>query len=390
MKLLTYTTLYPNRVQERHGIFIENRLRQLIKHTNIESHVIAPVPWFPFKSNKFGIYSEYARVDRSEVRHNISIDHPRYPVIPKFGMNVAPSLLSRFSKNSFRKAIKKLGGIDLIDAHYLYPDGVAAAKLADYFGLPFVISARGTDVNVIAEFPVPRRMILAAANRAAAIITVSEALREKLLFMGVHEDKVVTLRNGVDLDLFSPKDRGLSRIHFGCKGFVIVSAGNLIELKGHHLVIAALQKFTDAMLFVVGKGKQEGELKSLANKLNVSDRVKFISNLPQVELSMLYGAADVTVLASSREGMPNVVLESLACGTPVIATNVGGVPEVLVSNELGTILVSRTKESLISAFGDLRANYPDRERIRTYAENLGWTSIIKRQFELYQKIVCHA
>ena len=169
--MLTVTTLYPNAAQPQHGVFVETRLRQLAASGAVAPRVVAPVPWFPFRAERFGRYAAHAQAPRREVRHDIPVSHPRYPVIPRLGMSLAPALLYAALARHVGRLLRDGHGFDLIDAHYAYPDGVAAALLGRRLGLPVVITARGTDLNLIPRHVLPRRMIRWAAGRAAGRTT---------------------------------------------------------------------------------------------------------------------------------------------------------------------------------------------------------------------------
>jgi glycosyltransferase involved in cell wall biosynthesis len=205
VRIVTYTTLYPNAAQPTHGVFVENRLRQLMASGETACRVVAPVPFFPFTSPRFGRYADFARAPVWEERHGLTLHHPRYPLIPKIGMHVAPSLLATATLPAVKAAIEALGGADLIDAHYLYPDGVAATMIGRRLGVPVVMTARGNDVSLIPNHPGPKRMILRASQQAAGIITVSAALKDGLIELGANGDRITVLRNGVDLALFRPR-----------------------------------------------------------------------------------------------------------------------------------------------------------------------------------------
>jgi glycosyltransferase involved in cell wall biosynthesis len=268
------------------------------------------------------------------------------------------------------------GGYDfgVIDAHYLYPDGVAAVMIGRRLGRPVVMTARGTDVNVIPNYRVPRRQILSAARRSAGIVTVSHALKTALTNLGVPGERVVVLRNGVDLDLFRPMDRELARDRLGVVSPTLLSVGHLVENKGHHLVIEALTMLDGMDLVIVGDGPLKSGLRRLATSLGLGDRVRFEGSVPHGEIVHYFNAADALVLASDREGMPNVVLESIACGTPVIATRTGGVPEIVEESVAGEFAKERTSRALADAVGRLFAEYPSRARVRAYAERFDWDS----------------
>jgi glycosyltransferase involved in cell wall biosynthesis len=388
--LLVLASLYPNAAQPRHGIFVEERLRHLVDSGRITATVVAPVPWFPFRHRHFGAYAAFAAVPAHEERHGIRVAHPRYPVIPKVGMNIAPSLMYRALLPVLRKMLAGGADFDLIDAHYFYPDGVAATLLGTALEKPVVITARGSDINVIARHRRPGKQIRRAANGAAAVVAVSRALKDKLIALGAEAEKITVLRNGVDLDRFEPRDRGEIRARLALAGPVWLAVGNLVESKGVHLTIAALADFPDAMLLVVGEGPEDAHLHQLAARLGIAKRVRFLGSLAHSQLCDYYNAADVMVLASSREGMPNVVLESLACGTPVVAAPFDGVTELLDVPEAGEIAGERSSDAIAAAWRRLRDRAPQRADTRRHAESFGWGQTVSAQTALYQKVLSQA
>jgi glycosyltransferase involved in cell wall biosynthesis len=387
VRLLTYTTLYPNAVRPHNGVFVETRLRHLLASGEAQSRVIAPVPWFPLKHERFGQYGQLARVPRSEERFDISVRHPRYPLLPRVGMTSAPLSLATFSRGEVARLRHEGYDFELIDAHYFYPDGVAAALLARWFGRPFVITARGTDVNLIPRYRLPRRMIQWAAREAAAVITVCQALKDALIGLGVPGDKITVLRNGVDLERFAPVDRTQARAQLGLARPTLLSVGYLIERKGHHFAIEALKDLPEHELLIVGEGEERARLETLARALGVSDRVRFLGVIPQDQLRFCYGAADALVLASSREGWANVLLEAMACGTPVVATRLWGTPEVVTAPEAGVLMDERSSTALARAVRQLFADYPDRAATRRYAERFDWGTTTRGQLRLFREVL---
>ncbi|MDE2453512.1 MAG: glycosyltransferase, partial [Burkholderiales bacterium] len=259
MRTLLFSTLYPSEVRPIHGVFVENRLRELLASGAVETRVMAPVPWFPSRHRRWGEYARFAGVAPRETRHGIEVLHPRYPLIPKVGMTIAPALLALACVGPLRRLIAGGFDFDLIDAHYFYPDGVAAAWLARRFGKPLVITARGSDVNLIGEYALARRQMRWAAGRAGACIGVSQALADRMAALGVPADKLLVLRNGVDLERFRPLDRSDARRRIGLDASpLLLSVGNLIPLKGHDLCIEALAallpEHPGAALAIVGAG----------------------------------------------------------------------------------------------------------------------------------------
>ena len=386
IRLLSYTSLYPNAAQPSHGVFVENRLRHLVAGGQAATRVIAPVPWFPLRHRMFGGYATFAAAPAAEQRHGIAIHHPRYPLIPKVGMSLAPGLMSRFTLDAVRHELRARP-FDLIDAHYFYPDGVAAALIGRALGKPVVITARGTDLNLIPDHARPRRLIQWAAAQAAGLITVCQALKDRLIDLGVPAERITVLRNGVDLSQFQPPDRARARAALGLTGPTLVSVGALIERKAHDLTIRALSLLPDWRLLVAGEGPERGRLAALARNLGVADRVRLVGPVAHDKLAEIYGAADISVLASSREGWANVLLEAMACGTPVVASDVWGTPEVVAAPAAGRLMRERTPEALAEAVAALAADPPDRALTRAYAERFDWQATTLGQIALFTEIL---
>lgn len=386
LRLLTFSTLFPNAEQPNHGIFVENRLRHLVATGEVLSTVLAPVPFFPFASPQFGAWARYAAVPRLETRHGLAIHHPRFLVLPRIGMSAAPWLLYRASLPHARQLAAD-NRIEIIDAHYVYPDGVAAVWLGAALALPVVITARGSDVTQLPDFPTPRRLIQDAVRRAAGLIAVSSALRDRLIELGAPPERAVTLRNGIDVKMFvPPADRAAARKTLGLTRTTLISVGGLIERKRHHLTIDALKLLPDTHLLIVGEGPERAALQARIDAAGLSDRARLTGPVPHADLPAYYAAADASVLASSREGWANVLLELMACGTPVLASDIPGNPEVVQSPEAGLILRENTAKGIAEAARTLFAAPPDRAATRAYAEKFGWEETSRGQLELFRKV----
>ncbi len=388
LRLLTFSTLFPSAARPNHGVFVENRLRHLVGSGEAVSTVLAPVPWFPSTDPRFGDWARMTQTPAREIRHGLTVWHPRYPVVPKVGMSIAPLLLYRAMVPVVRRLIAEAGPFDAIDAHYVYPDGVAAVWLGRRFNLPVVVTARGTDVNLIPQYRIPRALIRQVITHAAAMITVSAALKDALLEIGAPADKVTVLRNGVDTSLFiPPPDRAAARAALGLTRPTLISVGLLIERKGHNRTIAAMQQLPDHALLIVGEGPERETLSAQIAALGLSDRVRLLGARPHAELPSLYGAADASVLASSREGWANVLLESMACGTPVVASNIWGNPEVVQSIEAGIIYDPNTPDGIAEGVRRLFATMRPRAETRAYAERFGWDETTAGQLALFRRVI---
>jgi teichuronic acid biosynthesis glycosyltransferase TuaC len=394
IRLLTFSTLFPSSVRPGHGIFVETRLRELVASGQVESRVVAPVPWFFSTNPRYGDYARTAQTPEREIRNGLDVQHPRYFLPPKIGMRIAPLALALGAKSSIQRLLDEGYDFDAIDAHYYYPDGVAAALLAKHFKKPFTVTARGTDLNLIPEFLLPRKMMQWAASRADASIGVCAALVDVLRDWRVSPDRLHVMRNGVDLQRFRPAPQSEMRAELGVDGSpLLLSVGYLVERKGHHVAIDALAMLLsthpEARLIVVGEGAERANLQNQCDRLGVSGRVTFSGAQPNADLWRWYSAADVLILASSREGWANVLLESMACGTPVVATRIWGTPEVVGSDTVGRLVERRDGAAFAQAVRELVLARPDRAQIRAYAEQFSWQNTTDAQVALFRQIVAH-
>ena len=395
VRTLLFSTLYPSSARPLHGIFVETRLRELLRQPGVQARVVAPVPWFWSTDARHGKHAVMARTPARETRNGIDVRHPRYLTIPKVGMTAAPLLLALGARSAVAAVQREGFEFDVIDAHYYYPDGVAAALLARWFHKPLVITARGTDVNLIPNYTLPRLWIQWAAQQASASIGVSAALVDRMRNLALAGDRLHVMRNGVDPERFAPQPQQAMRAELGLTGApVVLTVGNLHQHKGQRLVLEAFAMLRashpQARLVIVGDGPDRAVLTRRAEALGLTDAVTLAGTVPNTDLARWYSAADVLVLASSREGWPNVLLEGMACGTPVVASAVGGIPEVVQSPEVGRLVAERTGPAFARAMMDLLAAKPDRERVRAYAKGFSWDHTSNDQLALFESLTAHA
>jgi len=374
VRVLTFTSLYPSRVEPRHGIFVKNRMDYFDRIDGSSRMVIAPVQYFPLLGlNKNSRFHRYNQVPKQEKDGDITVYHPRYLTIPGTGIiNSARAMTAAAQKITRQQQMD----FDLIDGHYLYPDGVAAFRLAKALDKPLVLTARGSDVNFWLEQPSCQAAILRAVDYAAKVICVSRDLKERLMRHGVAADKLVVVMNGVDRSLFTPGDRD-------DKDYLL-SVGNLVPLKGHEIILEALSRLPAEKLVLIGSGELEKHLKDMARRLNIMDRVTFLPAVAQSQLAGYYAGAKATILMSAMEGMPNVILESLATGTPVIATAVGGIPEVITDNN-GILLENRTAEDLTRAISRLSDRKWEGRKISESVRYLDWVETAQRLHQIFSR-----
>ena len=375
MQLITYTNLFPDKEYPRHGVFVRERLNQLVRQPGVTAAVVALRP---------GWRNTSASRDPSGAPYPVRYQF--VPTLPKVTNWMDPWLWARASMRAVRESMDGHDSV-LLDAQFLYPDGVAATIIGRTLGIPVVLTARGSDVNVKCENPVMRRWVRWSAARSDALITVSGALLVKLRAFGVHCTRMLAIPNGVDVERFEPQDKSASRLEFDVGGHVLLSVGHLVREKGHHLAIGALARLPETTLVVAGEGPERHSLAGLASRAGVADRVRFLGTVDPGRMPYLYSAADAVVLASVREGMPNVVLESLACGTPVIASAVGGIPEVLTSRVAGRLIDDLTESGIVSAVREIRDAAASTEAVRKFAMDLRWQPRAAEQVGLYRSVL---
>lgn len=345
-----------------------------------ELRVIAPVPYFPPFLPGQG-WCAMRQVPHQEHIGKLKVYHPRYFLLPKVSMPVH-GLLMFLGSVVLAHRLKKTFPFDCIDAHYVYPDGFAAILLGKIFRVPVLVTARGTDINLYPKFRLIRRMIQWTLRQAADVIAVSASLKEAMVGIGLARGKIQVIANGIDIERFSPMDREVARNLLGLpmRGKVLVCVGALVPVKGHQVLLNAFAKivpqYPDARLYLIGEGAERTRLARLIRRLGMEDRIFLVGAQHNERLKLWFNAADLSCLASNREGWPNVVSESIACGTPVVATRVGGVPEIISCAELG-VLTGQDEKALACATETALAKTWDRKLIAAHARARTWDTVAR-------------
>lgn len=385
MRVLTFTTLFPNQLNPTNCIFVYHRMSHFARRPGNEVVVVAPVPYFPswFPSSKWHSLSQ---VPRQERLGNLLTYHPRYPLVAGLSMPLHGWLLFLGSLALVRR-LHQEKKIDFIDAHYVYPDGFAAVLLGKCLGVPVTVSARGTDMNLFPSFRLIRPMIRWTLQRVAGGIGVCTPLKDAMLHYGLAPEKAAVIGNGVEVTQFFAVDRAAARERLSLPqdAEIIVSVGGLIERKGYHFLIPAVAEIVSRhprlRLCIVGAGPWKARLQELVKAHGLSDRVVLAGVQPNDELRYWYSAADISSLNSSREGWPNVILESMACGTPVVATRVWGVPEVITSPDIG-VMVGQNVSSIAEGLDSALSKSWDRQRIEQHARQRTW-NVVAEELEAF-------
>jgi glycosyltransferase involved in cell wall biosynthesis len=385
LKVLVYTSLFPNSVQPLLGNFILERTRHLQRLADLS--VVAPVPFFP-PLKVHSRWYECARVPRQERLDEFELDHPRFVVVPKMAMPMhGISMFAGSARRVFQKMREQR--FDLIDAHYVYPDGLAAVMLGKLLNIPVVVSARGSDINQFPRFRTIRPLIRRVLKGADAIIAVSQGLKETMAALGCPPGKIEVIGNGVDSVQFRPAPRSEMRKRLGLPpdSRIVLAVGKLARNKGFHILIDSVarlrESWPDIMLVIVGEGPSRTELERQVRTLRLETAVKLVGGQPHESLAAWYNAADVFCLASLSEGCPNVVLEAMACGLPVVATSVGA--ELVVSPSLG-ILTQRTPDDFQTAIEQAFLRTWDRDSIVAHARTKTWNEVASRVLAVFTSV----
>ena len=359
MRVLAVTNLYPNPLQPHRATFNRHQLRLLgLRHP---LRVIAPVAW----TDELALArAGGGRLARAVTLDGLPVEHPRYYFPPKVGRGLYGHCFAASVRGAFRRAVREFAP-GVVFAPWAYPDGWAAVRLARRAGLPVVVQVHGSDVKLLDQFPTRRRRTAEALTGADGVIAVSRDLRDRVVGLGVPADRVTVIYDGVDPQVFHPGDQTSARAAANLPGGwpaapVLLFVGNLVAVKGIDVLLRALASLdSQARLVVVGAGPERDPLARLAGELGVADRVTFLGSLPQAVLPDWYRAADLFVLPSRSEGVPNVLLEASACGTPWVATRVGGIPE-MPGHASRRLVPPDNPEALATAIADaLAAGRPD-------------------------------
>ncbi len=341
------SNLYPNRDEPNRGIFIKQLADSLEEEFDIT--VVCPVPWRPVWFSKLkGVMP----LPKNSVIDGITVYYPRHIVIPKL-MRFTYGWFMYLSLFPLLKVINKNSSIDLISAHWVYPDGFGAVKSAKKLGKLVTVHALGCDINEYTKYKMRRDQIAKTLKLSDAVVVKSKDLARRAQELGCDDRNVYTVHNGVDSSKFYPIDMEVARKNLNLDIYekYLIFIGNIQEEKGLIHLIEALSIIDDfkAKLLVIGSGSQEAMIKAKAKELGLSHLIKFIGAVPHDMIPVYLNAANALCLPSLREGCPNIVLESLNCGTPVLASDVGAIPQIITDNRFGLIIPPQSPEAIAKA-----------------------------------------
>ena len=393
MRALVISFLFPNRVHPGYGVFVLNRVRAVSRYCNVA--VIAPVQKYLLIAGFLSRPDTRAVPERDNLG-GVNAWYPRFSVVPRF-LKLLDGLTFWLA---VQRALAMADGpgnpaFDVIDIHWTYPDAVAGLALSRRSGRPYIVTLRGHEAFYDTEWSVRRWLVAHALRRADAVVALSDELAQKAIRLGVSPSRVHVIYNGVDTGRFSPAPENERRARVGMPvgQRIVLSVGRLTQAKGHHDVIravAALRTRHDIALYIVGGVNPEQDygpaLRELVRDLGL-ENVHFVENVDHADLPDWYGAADLFCLATRREGCPNVVLESIACGTPVVASAVGSIPEIIEPGVNGTLVQALTPEAFASAIDSALVRPWDRNAVAATMQSWNWDACGRQVRDLYEAVV---
>jgi glycosyltransferase involved in cell wall biosynthesis len=374
------SSLFPSEQRPLAGVFIKERMKRVAAELPVT--VVSPQPWFPLQSVLRKLRPGYRpALPVRELVDGLEVRRPRFLALPGLLRQMDGLMMSWALVREVRQ-LRDAGRADMLDAHFLYPDGSAAVRVGRRLGLPVTVTLRGTEPGH-ARQPALRPQLRQAACGVDRAFGVSDSLRQLAVELGAAPERTRVIGNGVDLSRFAPLDRAEARGRLGLPtdARVLVTVGGLVERKGFHRVIDCLPWLDQQIgppvhYLVVGGPSPEGdisaELRQQVARLGLKQSVHFLGALPPDDLKLPLSAADLFVLATRNEGWANVFLEAMACGLPVVTTRVGGNAEVVCRDELGTVVPFGDADALRDAIAQALTRDWNREAIRRYASENTW------------------
>lgn len=356
-------------------------------HRFCDVKVVAPVPYFP-KIKIFKRWSEFSTIEKAERHDGVDVFHPRYVVIPSVEWFSGYSY--HYCLRNFLSKLRASFPFDVIHAHSVYPDGFGAVRLGRELNVPVMVTAHGSDIATNAESPLARRMTSSALLGADKIVAVSRSIGEKVMKFGPSPEKVRI----IPCAAYNSEQFYLSDSANGAAGSSrkVLYIGRLVPVKGVERLIEASSWFgrmagDEIEVLIIGDGPEKKKLLKQCVDLNISDRVRFIGEVPQAEIPKWIHLSDVLCISSYSEGLPNVAIESMACGKPVVTSAVGGLPDLIEEGVNGLLWKDENPESLARLLCDALENSWDKSAIASTVTEYVWENIARDNFSILKSLV---
>lgn len=371
LRVLTISTLFPDATRPNFGGFVERQTLGLAAHPDVDLKMVAPIGLPPGILRNVRHYAPLAKLPHRESWKGLDVHRPRFTAVPFTKGSHHAAALER-ALVPVLDAIRADFAFDVIDVSFFFPDGPAAVALGKRYGVPVSIKARGSDIHHWGEAPATAAQVRKAGQGAAGLLAVSAAMKADMVTLGMPVERIMVHHTGVDQDRFRPiDDRIAAKAKLGVRGPLVIAIGGLLPRKGHDIVIDAVAALPGVTLLIAGHGPARAALEAQIARLGVGDRVRLLGAVPHADVPGLVAAADVSALASSSEGLANVWVESLACGTPIVITAAGGACEVVTSPDAGRVTIGDPL-AFAGAISDILADRPSPEATRAMAAGFTW------------------
>ena len=382
MNVLVLTDMFPSKEEPTLGIFVY----ELSKAISCKNRVIVihPQIWDPLRG-------KFCRKDNYYNHFNdIEVYRPRLFIPPKGDKLFLRAMAFFLIALPLVRKLRKQFYFDLIHVHMAGPAGFAAVLLGMIFSKPVIVTAHGSDIHSFPKHFFLKRLVIFTLKKATKVVAVSQSLKESISKMVSSQKELFVIRNGVNYEIFSPMDKTREMLNLPNDIKIILFIGSLLPIKGVDLLLHAfadINKKDHINLIIIGKGASEQKLKDLTKELHVETQVSFIGTRKHDEIPLWLNACDLLCLPSHNEGFPTVVVEAFACGRPVVATKVGGIPEAITNDTLGILVEPNNKEELTAALNKALEKEWDYQAISEYGKRFSWDTIAEEYFELYKNAV---
>jgi glycosyltransferase involved in cell wall biosynthesis len=366
LRVLVVTSRFPDRNRPHLGNFVERQVVELAARPGVEVAVVIPVPVSPLGFGVRPHVRAMLALPREEVWKGVTVFRPRYTALPRLPASNERSLARHLT--AALGEIRRRFPFDVIAAQFFWPEGPAALAAGRALGVPVSIKARGHDFD---QWQARRGSLPLDLAATDGFLAVSAELRDRMIGCGLPADRIRVHHTGVDRSLFEPRDRAAAKAALGLSGPVLLSAGNLRPRKNLALALEVLRELEGATLLIAGGGPDAARLRRRIRDLGLNERVRLLGAVPQGEMPCLYAAADLTLHTARREGLANVWVESLACGTPVVTTAVGGAAEIIDRPAAGR-LAEPNVEALAAAVRELLDRPPAQAEVAAAAARFDW------------------
>lgn len=385
--ILAISSLYPRPARPLFGIFNYQALRELSSIARLS--LISPVSWIDRVRDHLspGTVRGGAGESPAGSASDPAPHYSTYFTIPFAGRGMN----GYFQYRSMLPAARRMharSAFEFILSYWVYPDGYAAHLLSRSLGIPYAVVALGSDLNIMGHSPQTRAHVRTALGGAARVLSVSEALRNEALAQGAARERCRVVPNGIDPARFArrPRDEIRDRLGIARDERVIVFIGNLEPIKGVDILLDALSRIDEnrPSAIIIGGGRHRRAFERRADELKLAGTVTFTGPVPHEDAALFLNAADFLVLPSRFEGCPNVILEALACGTPVIASAVGGIPELVTRPEQGILVPPEAPADLARAIeAGFSRDWPRDDIARTSTRT--WSDVARETLAIIEE-----